>query len=69
MNIHDTARDAGMRAMPTGWHAMNSDLERFAEAVRLDERMRMARECAQLPFGDTASSFACWIAQGGGQTL
>lgn len=65
MNLHDAARDAGMRPMPTGWHAMQSDIERFAEAVRLDERMRLARECAQLPFGDTAHSFACWIANGG----
>lgn len=29
------------------------------------ERNRLARECALLPFGDTASSFAVWIKQGG----
>lgn len=29
------------------------------------ERDRLARECAQLPFGDTAASFAVWIRNGG----
>jgi len=29
------------------------------------ERDRLARECAQLPFRDTAASFAVWIAKGG----
>lgn len=29
------------------------------------ERARLAKECAQLPFGDTAASFAVWIKNGG----
>lgn len=29
------------------------------------ERQRLARECALLPFGDTAASFAVWIKNGG----
>ena len=33
--------------------------------VRADERNRLAKECALLPFGDTAASFAVWIKNGG----
>lgn len=40
-------------------------LERFAELVIEAERKRLARECAMLPFGDTAASFSVWIANGG----
>lgn len=40
-------------------------LERFAELVIEAERKRLATECAMLPFGDTAASFAVWIANGG----
>jgi hypothetical protein len=29
------------------------------------ERDRLAKECALLPFGDTADSFAVWIKNGG----
>lgn len=29
------------------------------------ERKRLARECAMLPFGDTAASFSVWISNGG----
>ena len=29
------------------------------------ERARLAKECALLPFGDTAASFAVWIKNGG----
>ena len=29
------------------------------------ERERLAKECALLPFGDTAASFAVWIKNGG----
>lgn len=29
------------------------------------ERDRLAKECAQLPFGDTAADFAVWIKNGG----
>ena len=32
---------------------------------RQAERDRLAKECAQLPFGDTAASFAVWIKNGG----
>lgn len=40
-------------------------LERFANLVVEAERDRLSRECAQLPFGDTAASFAVWIKNGG----
>ena len=42
-----------------------SALERFAELVRADERNATLDEIAakidQMPFGDTAASFAVWI--------
>jgi len=41
------------------------DLHRFAAIVIEAERNRLARECAMLPFGDTAASFAVWIKNGG----
>ena len=37
----------------------------FEALVRADERNRLAKECALLPFGDTAASFAVWIKNGG----
>ncbi len=43
----------------------NEELEYFAELVIRAERKRLARECAMLPFGDTAASFSVWIANGG----
>jgi hypothetical protein len=39
--------------------------KRFEALVRADERNRLAKECALLPFGDTAASFAVWIKNGG----
>jgi hypothetical protein len=35
------------------------------EEERKAERDRLAKECALLPFGDTAASFAVWIKNGG----
>jgi hypothetical protein len=35
------------------------------EEERQAERDRLAKECALLPFGDTAASFAVWIKNGG----
>jgi len=40
-------------------------LKHFESLVRADERNRLAKECALLPFGDTAASFAVWIRNGG----
>jgi hypothetical protein len=40
-------------------------LQSFESLVRADERNRLAKECALLPFGDTAASFAVWIKNGG----
>lgn len=40
-------------------------LKHFEALVRADERDRLAKECALLPFGDTAASFAVWIKNGG----
>jgi hypothetical protein len=43
----------------------NEHLKAFEALVRADERNRLAKECALLPFGDTAASFAVWIKNGG----
>ena len=56
-------------AREAGWedhHAkFDTRLERFAELVRADERNATLNEIAtkidQMPFGDTAASFAVWI--------
>lgn len=64
-DIEEVAKRCGMRKAPAGWHAMPSDLERFRDEVIMEERIRMAKLCARLPFGETASSFAVWIATGG----
>jgi hypothetical protein len=37
----------------------------FESLVIEAERNRLATECAMLPFGDTAASFAVWIKNGG----
>jgi hypothetical protein len=43
----------------------NDNIKAFEALVRADERNRLAKECALLPFGDTAASFAVWIKNGG----
>jgi len=73
MNRQDIIR----MAQEAGWmHEHDSETgfvaeaaTKFAALVAAAERDRIARECSRLPFGDTAASFAAWIAQGGGQTL
>ncbi|MFM2239061.1 MAG: hypothetical protein RJA69_435 [Pseudomonadota bacterium] len=57
--IVEMTREAG------GFDATPEFLERFADLVRADERNRLSKECALLPFGDTAASFAVWIKNGG----
>jgi hypothetical protein len=50
----------------TEWSGAPLDrLEQLVALVRADERNRLAKECALLPFGDTAASFAVWIRNGG----
>lgn len=61
--IIELARLAGIRDCTCD--GTRGCLERFAEQVIQAERDRLARECAQLPFGDTAASFAVWIRNGG----
>ena len=64
----DMAREAGFDTH-TSEVAINvfftEELKAFEALVRADERNRLAKECALLPFGDTAASFAVWIKNGG----
>ena len=39
--------------------------EAFVEAVRKDERNRLADELQKMPLNDTANSIAIWIREGG----
>lgn len=40
------------------------DTAAFAEAIREQERQRIADLIDRMPFGDTSQSFAIWIRQG-----
>ena len=40
------------------------DTVAFAEAIREQERQRIANQIDRMPFGDTAASFAVWIRAG-----
>ena len=59
----DMAREAGMTGLEDG--GLFDNFLVFEALVRADERNRLAKECALLPFGDTAASFAVWIRNGG----
>ena len=65
----DMAREAGIDEWWDNggdWReTFNEHLKAFEALVRADERNRLAKECALLPFGDTAASFAVWIKNGG----
>ena len=66
----DMAREAGIVDFRDAFseehvQAVLQDLKAFEALVRADERNRLAKECALLPFGDTAASFAVWIRNGG----
>jgi len=66
----DMASEAGIVYFSNGRWWMDAgepgdELKAFEALVRADERNRLAKECALLPFGDTAASFAVWIKNGG----
>ena len=43
------------------WLANSTDIEAFAKLVAEAEKERIAKKIEQLPFGDTAQSFAIWV--------
>ena len=53
------AREAEI--MPTVLNHWPDDLERFAALVEQDFKERLAQAIEQLPFGDTAQSFATYV--------
>jgi hypothetical protein len=63
------AREAGaihIHGKPNEFAIVGNDsIKAFAALVIEAERKRLATECAMLPFGDTAASFAVWIKNGG----
>ena len=68
--IIEMARQAGMVADGEWWFSSFykietdvhiSHLEAFAKLVAEKERERISQKIAQLPFGDTAQSFAIWV--------
>jgi len=69
----DMAREAGWKDLRDYDSEMRNDffmgntdsLKALVDLARDDERNRLAKECALLPFGDTAASFAVWIKNGG----
>ena len=61
--VIEMAIEVGISDLTIGLY--QQELERFAELVRADERNATLDEIAtkidQMPFGDTAASFAVWI--------
>lgn len=45
----------------TYMHVGKKELEAFAKLVAEAEKERIAKKIEQLPFGDTAQSFAIWV--------
>ena len=43
------------------WTVTQEELERFAALVEQDFKERLAQAIEQLPFGDTAQSFATYV--------
>jgi len=43
------------------WYIYQEQLETFAKLVAQHERERIAKKLEQLPFGDTAASFAIYV--------
>ncbi len=66
-DIIHMAKDSGMELYGLGKDREKfvHYLQEFAALVIEAEQNRLARECAMLPFGDTAASFAVWIKNGG----
>ena len=61
-----SSKTANMYLQANGWDPAKFDntmaeLHRFEQLVREDERRRLAEKIAQMPFGDTAASFAAWV--------
>ena len=58
--IIEMARQAGI-GRGEGIGGMDEFLEVFAKLVAEAEKERIAKKIEQLPFGDTAQSFAIWV--------
>ena len=43
------------------WYLDDIDLVTFANLAIAKDREQLAKKIAQMPFGDTAASFALWI--------
>jgi len=62
----EMAREAGLRVGPSRdgpddvW-GVGANLERFAHLVKEDFKKRLADAIEQMPFGDTAASFAAFV--------
>ena len=61
--IIQMARDSGMELYGLGKNRARFvyHLEAFAKLVAEAEKERIAKKIEQLPFGDTAQSFAIWV--------
>ena len=70
-NIFNIAIEAGMEIIhehelrDADWICHSKDIIKFYQLAIQQERNRLAAECEQLPFGDTAHSFSTWIKNGG----
>ena len=67
MNREETirmAREAGFEELfkdSHDWVCFTEEIERFAALVEQDFKKRLADSIEQLPFGDTAQSFATYV--------
>lgn len=59
-DIIKMARESGLADLNGVVHAAYQ-LETFAQLVAAAEKERIAKKIEQLPFGDTAQSFAIWV--------
>ena len=59
-----TAREAGFEELfknSQDWVCFTEEIERFAALVEQNFKKRLADSIEQLPFGDTAQSFATYV--------
>ena len=60
--IAELAREAGLMGNPLAYADWYPEaLERFAALVEDDFKERLAQAIEQMPFGDTAASFAAFV--------
>ena len=59
--IAELAREAAIPYDPWSDSAYNKNIRRFAALVEDDFKNRLAQAIEQMPFGDTATSFAVFV--------